>query len=605
MNRSQRIIAAIVLVTAGGGWFIYQLLGPNPQLVIAEDTTWLTEPLADDGLPDYAKWLLDKQREGVTPENNAAIPFLQAMWPAEIDEEHQKLVCDEIGMKVPVQSGMTAPGDDANLVRELQLFVLARHNIFPPMPIRTQGEFDKWRAEYEATIAEPTDPDLGFVEVPTWQQEPFMRAEIDAAQLLDDCQKHPWQRNDVPPLSDWIDRHEREFALLHDAAQRREYYCPSATLLDDPSAPWVDVLLPDLPAMRNASGCLCIRFMMQIQNGDLSNAWQSCRDIYGLADHVMADTLVAQIFLIVIANQANMATQSLLDDERLSIGLAREISDYLSARNPRHEMAKSLDESERITCLTTVLTLFGVRKRAELHELWGDDPDQMDKIFSSRLDWNVALRIINQRYDMLAETARLSDRTEREEHLVEVESMFDDAAADPGLFFKVTLSTEGRSQVVADIISALFLPSLSAALVAQDRHNDDIQLMQIAAALAIHRIENGRYPDSLAALPSDLLAELPTDQYTGAKLVYQRTTDGYLLYNCGPNGEDDGGSGRIAEVFQGYQVDEVDDAFARKKLGLSPRGEDKGYLVDQIPEEADDRAIRMPPLRADKSVGEP
>jgi hypothetical protein len=49
-----------------------------PRLTISKETTLITEPLRDDGTPDYALWFNRKYGAGVTPENNAALPLLGA-----------------------------------------------------------------------------------------------------------------------------------------------------------------------------------------------------------------------------------------------------------------------------------------------------------------------------------------------------------------------------------------------------------------------------------------------------------------------------------------------------------------------------------------------
>ena len=72
------IVAVILLLLA---LFAYQLLGPNPPIVVSKQTTYITAPLRPDGLPDYVQYLRDQLREGVTPENNAAVLMWQVMGP--------------------------------------------------------------------------------------------------------------------------------------------------------------------------------------------------------------------------------------------------------------------------------------------------------------------------------------------------------------------------------------------------------------------------------------------------------------------------------------------------------------------------------------------
>ena len=73
------IVVALLLV------FLWQLFGPNPKIVISPQTTHITAPLRANGMPDYAQWLLENQRKGVTPENNAAVLMWQALWPIDMD----------------------------------------------------------------------------------------------------------------------------------------------------------------------------------------------------------------------------------------------------------------------------------------------------------------------------------------------------------------------------------------------------------------------------------------------------------------------------------------------------------------------------------------
>jgi hypothetical protein len=63
------------------------------------------------------------------------------------------------------------------------------------------------------------------------------------------------------------------------------------------------------------------------------------------------------------------------------------------------------------------------------------------------------------------------------------------------------------------------------------------------AALACERYRRqiGRWPESLAAIPRDILPAVPEDPYTGRPLSYRLTDDGAVAYAAGPNGVDDGG----------------------------------------------------------------
>lgn len=59
-------------------------------ITISKATTYITEPLRADGYPDYMAALNRKASEGVTPENNAAVPLVQAFGPAWIDSKDRE-----------------------------------------------------------------------------------------------------------------------------------------------------------------------------------------------------------------------------------------------------------------------------------------------------------------------------------------------------------------------------------------------------------------------------------------------------------------------------------------------------------------------------------
>ena len=86
-------------------FFLFQLFGPNPRIVVSKQTTFITEPLGPDGLPDYEQYVLNLLRDGVTPENNAVALLWQALFPADVDAKFHAAVAAELGLdEVPLES---------------------------------------------------------------------------------------------------------------------------------------------------------------------------------------------------------------------------------------------------------------------------------------------------------------------------------------------------------------------------------------------------------------------------------------------------------------------------------------------------------------------
>lgn len=69
-RRIARLISLVLLAPLG--WRAATWFWPPPKPVVARDTTWLTEPLDEDGWVDYARAWREERSRGVTAENNAA-----------------------------------------------------------------------------------------------------------------------------------------------------------------------------------------------------------------------------------------------------------------------------------------------------------------------------------------------------------------------------------------------------------------------------------------------------------------------------------------------------------------------------------------------------
>jgi hypothetical protein len=69
------------------------------------------------------------------------------------------------------------------------------------------------------------------------------------------------------------------------------------------------------------------------------------------------------------------------------------------------------------------------------------------------------------------------------------------------------------------------------------------RLLRMELALRRYRLQNGSFPSRLETLVPEYASNIPTDPYDalGRALRYVPTSDGYLLYSVGFDGDDDGG----------------------------------------------------------------
>ena len=71
---------------------------PKIPIEVSKETTFITEPLAGDGLPNYALAIQERQGKGIIPGQNGAIPFWQAMGQCDMSDEEFKRLSRAIGL---------------------------------------------------------------------------------------------------------------------------------------------------------------------------------------------------------------------------------------------------------------------------------------------------------------------------------------------------------------------------------------------------------------------------------------------------------------------------------------------------------------------------
>jgi type II secretory pathway pseudopilin PulG len=521
------------------GLFLFQLAGPRPKIVNSRQTTYITSPLRPTGLPDYEEFLRQKLRNGVTPENNAAVLLYQAMWPSELSPQHYQAVATELGLsEIPsADSALRYVYGDENLKR-----------------------IGGW-------LPKPADDGLP----------------LDAESVIRPAVNHAWKSEQLPPLAEWVDSNKKPLDLIVEASRRPRYYSPSPTYLDAEHDMLIETLLPGAQAAREAARGLAVRAMYHVGENRPSDAWQDIFALYRLSSLVSQGfSLVEQLVAIAIRGMACEAAAVLLGSDELTAELARQIQSDLATVQPFANVANSVDQGERLTVLDAVLHTseygFGAINGGQAV---GKDRSPVDY---ASIDWNIVLRKLNGAYDQASTVLRMPHGDERRQALDRYYAQLDadsNVAHQPSRLIGAAFSRRARSDVIASIFAALMLPALDAASNAEDRINSILALTQLAAALAVHRAEHGSYPETLAELVPNIVGALPGDIYGGKPFVYKRLDDGYLLYTIGENGRDDGGSNELMGTFKGRVLNDL------------PADEAES-LREKIPGGADDFSIRLP-----------
>jgi hypothetical protein len=558
-------------------FFFFQLFGPNPRIVVSKQTTFITEPLGPDGLPDYEQYVLDLVRDGVTPENNAVSLLWPALFPADVDPQYHAAVAAELGLdEIPSETEALKSYYGKDMERRLAEFLMqggkANESIKPPADDRAQD-------------AEELAMEGGNGSGPLWDWHQANPGVVE--KLLESVTQRPWTSEQVPPLAEWAKANQAPIDLLVEASRRERYYAPSESLVNNQRDMLVAMLLPMVQSTREAGRALSVRAMWHLGEGRPMDAWQDILAIHRLS-HLVAQgyTLVEQLVGLALSGVACDCTVAFLDHAELTAEQARQVQRDLAGLPNFAMMARSLNTGERLMALDAFIRTGSGGGGEMFSGLTGGGSNEFGNTAFDivSVDWNLVLRETNRWYDRLVAAAKLQDREARVTAFAKIEADMQFLVSEtrtPTRMLAGVVSRRQRSKIVSGIMLGLFLPAVNAATEAEDRQNTTLELTRLAAALAVYRAEHGAYPATIDELVPGVIARLPVDVLSGKPFVYKRGAEGFLLYGVGPNGKDEGGSNERYRVLKGQEIDLLDELEAEAQQ-------------IQIPKDADDISILVP-----------
>jgi len=471
-----------------GLWFFYGSPWYTPAVVVSRQTTYLTEPLlAEDGLPDYLEVINRRYSQGVTPENNAAVVWWQALGREPDSFPTPPEVFRQLGIKPPARKR----GFDFSIE---QVVVFANRD---------------QRIEYLDKVG----------------------------MLWIKFNSYPWRSEDFPVFSRLLDRNREWLDLCVQGSRRTRFFSPVFT--DTPQARLVGAWVVPLEEIRIMGRRLAARAMRHLGHGRVQAAW---RDIYALkrSGRLLQQSWDAHGLLVAYALEglACNALNTLLARHHSSEEEALAWLKQWDQLPPPQSMGERIDFSTRLFTLSLILA--HCQGLPVMYDR--DDPPSWWQKFLIQMDPNLAMRICNQLFDQTRPLLELPPSQKRLDQvdrlLVSWESQVD-ARRQQALWFP--LSRRARTQYAAWELTTGVLSSSLILLTAELRARQRHLLGRVGLALAVYRARHGEYPQKLDALVPELLEEMPQDFFAGKPLVYRRTKKGYLLYSVGPSGKDHGG----------------------------------------------------------------
>ncbi|MGD0898188.1 MAG: alpha/beta hydrolase [Thermoguttaceae bacterium] len=486
---------------------------PSVAVTISKETTYITGPWRKDGYVDYVAALNERCSKGITPENNAAVPFLKAMGPGEILPYHRDEYCRMLGIRPLPEKG----------------------DYYVTLDKYAKGSKD---AEKPAAKAGEEGRDV------LWEQQT-------------QAMKRPWSKKEFPVLAGWLAANERPLALVIEASKRPRRYDP--LISGDGSA--MAILLPAVQGSREPARALTARAMLRLDEGKVDGAWEDLLACHRLARLVgQGPTLVDELVAITLDGMACAGDQALLQHARLAPARIATMRADLDKLPPMPQMVDKIDVAERFMFLDTVgmVARRGLSRLVDLlGSLSGDSEPGgksmfkplIDSTVTAAVDWDQVLRMGNSWYDRMVDACRKPTRAERQAALDKIHDDLRKLTAASNGWKSLGLSMLGGqrsaiSERVGNVLVSLVVPADMMVAQAENRGAMQFDLIRLAFALAAYRADHGSYPAKLADLVPKYVAEVPKDIFIAAELHYRQEGGGYLLYSVGPNGQDDGGKGR-------------------------------------------------------------
>lgn len=480
---------------------------PRVLVTISEETTRITSPLREDGYVDYVAALNELTSRDVTPENNSAVLFWQAMGPSKIDEQQRERYFAMLGMQ----------------------------------PLPEKGDYFVSLEDYIRST-ETSEGD-----------EPSYERFDEIRDQLDEAMHRPWSKKEFPVLADWLDANEKPLKLLVEASRRPRRYDPMIAPGEGVGSTVMACLLPSLQLHREVARALTARAMLEAAEGRVDNAWSDLLVCHRLARLTgQGGSLVDAMVAIAINEIACRGDEGLLQHVRLTTDQAKAMREDLRKLDPMPKMIDRIDVGDRYMYLDSV-GLFAREGVGELNSLDGpgSKTDGVVKTiikWASRavIDWDIALRMGNSWFDRMVDACGKSTRAEQQDALTKIDDELRRLAEKTRNLKSFPIAVLGNpreaiSRQIGAILVTLILPAVDAATTAEDRGTMRAEVTHLGFALAAFRADHGSYPARLADLVPKYAAEVPHDIFTAEQLHYKQRRNGYVLYSVGINGEDEGG----------------------------------------------------------------
>jgi hypothetical protein len=459
----------------------------RPRITVSKTTTHILQPLDSNGNVDYLAALNQMTSQGVTRENNAAVPLFRAFGPGDVNP--------------PLRS---------------QFFKLLQ---IEPLP--EQGE-------YLTDFNQFINKKLG------WQEMGKRRAELDQAT------SQPWSKSELPLVAEWLANNQKALQLIVEGTQRPKCYFP---LVARAQESLFEAPLPPMRGCRYAARLLAVRAMQRLRDGKIDQAEQdllACHRLGRLVGRMPITSLVQALAGIAIDGVAFQGDAALMEYAHLSAPDAIAYQSKLRNLPPLPVMADAIDVPERFQFLDGVSLL--ARDRETVLNFVGSLSGFADSPLASKIvhefrartaNWDEILRMGNEELDKMVAAARQPTFPERRRDFEALVRELRAAESEA----KVSGEPGALTRRLGKLLALFAARPCELCSEAETRARTRDTLDQLGFALVAYRAEHPAFPEKLDALAPKYIPHVSNDLYTEQPLRYTRNGQGFVLDSFGANGK--------------------------------------------------------------------
>lgn len=359
------------------------------------------------------------------------------------------------------------------------------------------------------------------------------------------ARRAPWTADGQPTVARWLTANEKPLAVVREAAKREHFFEPLISPLSINGMSG-GLLRAELPATHHSvplAKALAIRALLRLREDKLDEAWTDLIAAFRLARLVgRGGALIAAKAGADLECHLADAASAFLDRATDSNAIESWGRD-LQSLPPLPDVANCV-ETDRLIVLDVVMLV----DRYGFDYLARDVKLLLNDISLDGIDWDPALRGVNEWHDRFAAALREKPRSLRREHYNRVAddlkamlARASDRNQTAQRLRDANNSGAMRGRIVGEVLVGKIMPAADLVQDAVDRARQTHENLLLAFALARYRLEHKAYPAELQALSPKYIDRIPEDLFSGKPLIYRPEKDECLLYSVGLNGSDDGG----------------------------------------------------------------